>query len=239
MDASIRRMSSASPFASQRRAARSTRKVRVPRKANAKTPMLPMPSELLEATPNPDVVTVPARTVLSIEGTGAPEGETFQRALHALYGVAFTLKFARKKAGGLDFRIGPLEGRWWAALSGATIVLAPRETWRWCLRLAVPDGATQTEVREAIRVATGRKGGKLEKSVEATTVSLERLPAQRVGRSLHVGPYSEEGRTFDALDRALAKAGVKPAFSHLEVYLSDPRRTAPARLRTVLLRETH
>jgi len=58
-----------------------------------------------------------------------------------------------------------------------------------------------------------------------------------LGRALHVGPYADEPRTFARIDAALATAKRRPARAHLEVYLSDPRRTAPARLRTVLLRE--
>jgi hypothetical protein len=197
-----------------------------------------MPSQLLDATTHADVVMVPARKVLAIEGEGAPAGELFQKAVGALYGVAYTLKFARKKAGGAEFKIGPLEGRWWAALEGTAFMKAPRDTWRWRLRMAMPDDVTKAEVADAIAAATHKKGGKLEGSAEATTVSLERVPAQRVGRALHIGPFAEEGRTFDAIDRALADEGVKPAFSHLEVYLGDPRRTPPARLRTVLLHET-
>ena len=197
-----------------------------------------MPSQLLDATSCADVITIPARKVLAIEGAGAPEGESFQKAVGALYGVAYTLKFARKKAGGSEFKIGPLEGRWWAALEGTVFVQAPRDTWRWRLRLAMPDDVSEGEVAAAIAAATHKKGGKLEGSAEAKTVSLERVPAQRVGRALHVGPYAEEGRTFNVIDQALADAGVKPACSHLEVYLDDPSRTPLARLRTVLLHET-
>jgi hypothetical protein len=197
-----------------------------------------MPKLLLDATAQADVVTVPARKVLAYEGQGAPESEAFQRAFGALYGIAFTLKFARKFAGGNEFKIGPLEGRWWAAMEGADFVKAPRDTWRWRLRIAVPDDVTEAEVAATIEAAITKKGGKLEHSADAKKVVLEHVSAQRVGRALHVGPFAEEGRTFEVIGEALARAGVKPAFSHIEVYLSDPRRTPPARLKTVLLRET-
>jgi hypothetical protein len=225
---------------SRPRATRSLQKVHATRKPNGAkaAPDLPMPRALLDAAPSADVVTIPPRRVLAIEGAGAPEGELFQTAVGALYGVAYTLKFARKKTGGADFKIGPLEGRWWAALEGTAFLIAPRDTWRWRLRIAMPDDVTKTEVAEAIAAATRKKGGKLEGSAAAETVRLERIAAQKVGRALHVGPYAEEGRTFDAIEKALAAAGVKPAFSHVEIYLGDPRRTPPARLRTVLLRET-
>ncbi len=217
----------------------STHKPRTTRKPGAKkSPELPMPTVLLDASQTPDVVTIPARTALAYEGAGAPEGDAFQKAFGALYGIGYTLKFARKLAGGHEFKIEPLEGWWSAALQGPKFVEAPRESWRWRLRLAVPDDVTEAEVAETIMTATTKKGGKLENSTEAKRVFLERIPAQCVGRALHVGAYAEEGRTFEAIAKGLARAGIEPAHTHIEIYLSDPRKTPTARLKTVLLRET-
>ena len=209
-----------------------------PRKVRAKkNPPLPMPDVLYSATTQPDVVTVPARRVIACEGEGAPESDAFREALGALYGVAYTLKFGRKRAGAADFKIGPLEGHWSAAMPGKRFVQAPRATWRWKLRIAVPSDVTRMEFVAAVKAVTTKKGGKLENSAVAKRVELERIGAQRVGRALHKGPYSEEGRTLDAIGRAMAREDLKPSFSHIEVYLNDPRRTAPERLKTVLLRE--
>lgn len=195
-----------------------------------------MPALLLEASEAADVVTVPTRTVLALDGAGPPAAAMFQAAIAAIYGVTYTLKFARKRVGG-DFRIGPLEGRWTSSLVGEEFVDAPPETWIWQLRMAVPADVTPAEVQAAIFTATHRRGGKLEGSQEATAVRLVALPAQRVGRALHVGPYAEEPRTFARIAAAVAAAGERPAFSHLEIYLGDPRRTRPEALRTVLVRE--
>lgn len=208
------------------------------RRRAAPGPPLPMPAPLLAATPEPDVVGIPARTVLAIDGAGPPDGGAFQRSVGALYGAAYGLKFARKKGGGGEFKVGPLEGRWWA--EGAPEGLEgppPREAWRWRLRLAVPDGARDAEVEAVVRAAVSRKGGKLEGSEEARRVRVERIPAATVGRVLHVGPYADEPRSFARIAGALAAAGLRPGRAHVEIYLSDPRRTAAARLRTVLLRE--
>jgi hypothetical protein len=216
-----------------------TPKTRNKRKVGAnKSPSLPMPAILLEAVPTPDVVAIAARKALAYEGRGAPGGEAFQKALGALYGIAYALKFARKLAGGNEFKVGPLEGRWSAALEGTSFVQAPRESWRWRLRIAVPDDVTEAEVAATIRAATSKKRGKLENSEEAKRVFVERIPAQRVGRALHVGPYANEGPTLDAIGTALAAAGIEPAHTHVEIYLNDPRNTPPPRLKTVLLRET-
>lgn len=199
-------------------------------------PGLPMPEALYRGRPEADVVEVPARTALSIDGAGGPEQEAFGRSLGALYGVAYTLKFSRKGRG-RTFRIGPLEGRWWAEGAGNRFGVAPRETWRWRLRIAVPGDVTAAEVAGAIGTATGRKGGKLEGSADAARVALERIPAEAMGRVLHVGPYADEPASFEKIRAALAAAGRTGGMAHLEVYLSDPRRTRPEKLRTVLLRE--
>ncbi|HET8540997.1 MAG TPA: GyrI-like domain-containing protein [Anaeromyxobacter sp.] len=200
------------------------------------SPPLPMPAVLLDATEEPDVAEVPARTVLAVDGAGPPDEEPFARSLGALYGAAYGLKFARKKAGRGEFKVQALEGRWWAEGAPGTLA-APREAWRWRLRLAVPANVRAAEVAEVVRAAVSRKGGKLEGSEEARRVRLERVPKATLGRVLHVGPYADEPRSFARIDAALAAAGLRPAREHLEIYLSDPRRTPAARLRTVLLRE--
>lgn len=215
-------------------AKRPMQKLHEPRKGEKP---LPMPALLLDATEEPDIVTIPARSVLAFDGEGAPETDAFKAAFGALYGVAFTLEFARKAEGAAEFKIGPLEGKWWAALEGTAFLEAPRESWRWRLRIAMPEDMTETEVAIAIRAVTTRKGGKLEGDRDTLRVRLERVPAQRVVRALHVGPYAEERRTFERMARACEAAHVAGDFAHVEVYLSDPRRTPPAKLKTVLLRE--
>lgn len=204
--------------------------------AAAGRPALPMPRELLDATTEADLVTIPARSVLSIDGSGEPGSDRFQRSLKAAYGITFTLKFARKKSGRPDFGIGPLEGRWWSDQI-LPCARAPRRTWRWTLRMAIPRNVTATEVAHAIEAATTKRGGALEDSDEARHVRLERLPRQRVGRIMHVGPYATESASLTKVRDEIERHGFSCADRHIEIYLGDPRRTRPDRLRTVLLRE--
>jgi hypothetical protein len=201
----------------------------------APTPSSPMPEVLLRATPAADIVTVPARTVLGLAGRGEPGGELFQRSVAALYGVAYTLKFTRKRAGGRDFKVGALEACWWAGGGEAGFVRTPRQEWRWQLRLAVPEDVDRKEVSAAIAAATGKKGGKLAGSAEAAQVAVERLPAGRWGRVLHLGPYADEGPSIAKVVAAMKGEGSAPGADHVEIYLNDPRRTAPRKVRTVLL----
>jgi hypothetical protein len=194
-----------------------------------------MPEVLLKATLDADVVAVPSRTVLSIEGQGAPEGEPFRRSIGALYGVAYTLKFARKRGGRGDFRVGALEGSWGIDGPESAFLATPREEWRWRLRLAVPDDVTAKEVATTIATATTKKGGKLEASPEAARVELERISAARWGRVLHVGPYKDEAGSVAKIRSAIEAMGGTVGAGHVEIYLGDPRRTKPEKLRTVLL----
>jgi hypothetical protein len=202
----------------------------------AKLVPFPVPAILLDATTTPDVVEVPARRVVAIEGAGPPDDPAFQRAIGALYGVAYGLKFTRKAAA-RDFKIGPLEGRWWAEGAPERDLRAPRHTWRWKLRIAVPDDVEEAEVAAVVRAAVAKKGGKLEGSEEARRVSVERIPAMRVGRILHVGPYANESSSFARMEELFTTAGLRRARPHVEIYLSDPRRSKPEKLKTVLLGE--
>jgi hypothetical protein len=182
-------------------------------------------------------VQVPKRRCLAIDGGGSPGDEQFQQAIAALYGTAYTLKFARKKAGKHDFKIGPLEGRWAADVPAGTAGRPPASTWRWRLRIGVPADVTHDELERIKREIVTKRGGKLAGSPTVAHVFVEAIPAERVGRVLHVGPYASEPTSFARIGAVLADAGLNPAPTHIEVYLNDPRRARPAALRTVLLRE--
>ena len=189
-----------------------------------------------KASVAPDIVQIPERRALVIEGTGAPEGGEFERSIQAIYGITYTMKFERRHAGNGDIPIGPLEGDWWVQGAGGNASV-DRARWRWRLRMTVPDDVTDSEVQNAIAKATTRKNGKLFDSAEAGRVSLKRLPRSRCGRILHVGPYATEPESFAKLEALLAEHGLRREPWHTEVYLSDPRRTNPENLKTVLLVE--
>jgi hypothetical protein len=193
----------------------------------------PMPDVLWKAGEQPDIVQVPARTVLALDGQGEPEGARFQRSVNAIFGVSYALKFARK-AKALDFRVAPLEARWWVDEPDQSLVTAPRAHWRWQLRAAVPADLTDTELAEAVAEVRRKKAD----SDEAGRIHIVAVPPQRVGRALHIGPYRDEARTFAAIGAALAEHQIQPLPRHMEIYLGDPRRAAPDKLRTVICVET-
>jgi hypothetical protein len=131
----------------------------------------PVPKELLTASRKPDVVSVPKRQCLAVDGAGSPASAAFQDALGAVFGVAYALKFARKKDGAGDFKIGPVEGRWSAAGEPAAKGRPSPEQWRWRLRIGVPLDVKKTEVERMKREVVTKKGGKLEGSPVVPNVS--------------------------------------------------------------------
>ncbi len=196
-----------------------------------------VPRELVSAKRIADVVSVPQRRCLAVDGEGSPKDAAFAQAIGALYAISYTLKFARKKAGLTDFKVGPLEGRWSADVPPGTTVKPSPDKWRWRLRIGVPSDVTKAAIERVKHDVVTKKGGKQQGSPVVPRIFLESIPAQRVGRVLHIGPYSDEAASFELIAPVLVRAGLDAAPTHIEVYLNDPSRTRPDALRTVLLRE--
>jgi hypothetical protein len=180
------------------------------------------------APKNPALVRVGPARYLSVSGRGDPNGPGFGAAVGALYGVAFTIKMA-KKAAKKDYVVAKLEGLWWGEKQGKLLIDAPRSAWRWKVLIRVPTFVTASDVARAKRelVRRGKSGG---------TVRLESLREGRVVQLLHVGPYDREHESLGRMEEFTRAHGVRLAGRHHEIYLSDPRRVAPARLRTILRR---
>ena len=199
-------------------------------------PFLPTPDELLKGKRQPDLVEVPARLVLALDGAGGPGEAAFSSSVAALYGISYTLRFARKKAGNPVFKVGVLEGEWRAEGENLPIHEVPsQDTWRWRLQMCVPPDLTEEELKLAVEAATTKRGGKLESSEEAGRVRLLSIEPSRFARILHVGPYATEPESFAKIDELLSAEGLRREPWHMEVYLSDPSRTAPEKLKTGLL----
>ena len=182
-------------------------------------------------------MSIPRRRCLAVDGAGSPREPAFQEAVGTLFGIAYALKFARKRDGKSDFKIGPLEGHWSADGAGEGEGPPAPEHWRWRLRIGVPEDATREDLLRLERTVVSKKGGKLQGSIIVPHVFLESVPAQRLGRILHVGPYADEPASFARIASALERAGLTPAPTHIEVYRNDPRKTRSTRVETVLLRE--
>jgi hypothetical protein len=176
----------------------------------------------------PVFVEIKRASYLAIQGHGEPGGKTFIAAIGALYNVAFTVKMARKFAG-RDYAVSKLEGLWWLDDPKGSFLDAPPSTWNWKLMIRVPDFITGKEVAGAIEKLLA-KG----KPREVASVKLEELREGKCVQMLHLGPYDKERATIEQMLAHAAASGLKFHGLHHEIYLSDPRRVAPAKLRTIL-----
>jgi hypothetical protein len=175
------------------------------------------------------VLEVPPMSFLMVDGQGDPGGQAYLDAVGALYAVSFTLKFLLKKGeAAIDYSVLPLEGLWWTDDRDGFDV-ARRERWQWTGMIMQPPFITPAMVEEAIRQVAARKDTPALSKVRFATFH-EGLAAQ----ILHLGPYSAEGPTIERLHRFIAESGHALAGKHHEIYLSDPRRAAPERLKTVI-----
>jgi hypothetical protein len=174
----------------------------------------------------PSLIEVPELQFLMVDGTGDPnQPGQFQDAIQALYSLSYGAKFMLKKEG-VEFRVSPLEGLW-----GSAGGLNPNKkaTWRWTAMIMQPAAVTPA-VLEKVRADAMRK-----KPLPA--LSKVRLEAFREGLSaqiMHVGPYSAEAPTIVRLHEFIEKQGYRRAGKHHEIYLGDPRRSAPDRLKTLI-----
>jgi hypothetical protein len=180
------------------------------------------------ATRKPALVTIKPAAYLSIRGAGMPGDEQFRAQVGALYGVAYTVKMASKSAG-RDYKVCGLEGLWWAGRKGQGLSLPLPSRWNWKLLIRTPGFITQKHLRTAM-AALQEKG----KNGSVSAVRLERIREGRCVQALHVGPYDREHETIAAMMAFAGQKGYRFHGVHHEIYLSDPRRAAPERLRTIL-----
>ncbi len=175
-------------------------------------------------------VEVPPIAYLMVDGAGDPNtAPEFQPAIETLYGAAYTLKFSLKKAGiGPEYSLAPLDGLWWCdGIEGFD--QNNREIWRWTLMIAQPPHIKKETVDSAVSelVAKGKRG-------LWERLRLEILDEGLCVQTLYVGPYSDEGPTIAAMHKFVEDEACSLRGRHHEIYMSDPRRTAPEKLRTIL-----
>ena len=176
------------------------------------------------------------RNFVMVDGEGPPAESAFAARMPGLYATAYGLRFALKRRG-VTRRVGPLEGLWWSLDPAATLdaILGPgadtrsRDQWRWILMIGLPDEATETEMANAL--SAGRM--KVDPSLRPL-LRVEWFAEGRVAQVLHRGPYAAEKPTIERLQAAIGAAGLTPRGHHHEIYLGDPRRSAPERLKTLI-----
>jgi hypothetical protein len=185
-------------------------------------------------------VDVPDLAFVLVQGTGAPESPAFAEALQALYGVSYAAHFIERQRQ-VTTKVMPLEALWWtddpeqqdliqaSSLGHGTMADTDRARWHWQAMIVQPEPIDADIIAEAVDVTRRKR----------PSSGLDRLRYEhwREGLAvqlLHVGPYANEGPSIVRLHEAITAAGYRPRGRHHEIYLGDPRRSAPERLRTIL-----
>lgn len=187
---------------------------------------------LYRATTTPRLVQVPPLRFLCLDGHGDPNtSPAYAAAVQALYSVSYAAKFAVKKSGGPDFKVSPLEGLWWAE-DLSTFLTGDKSEWDWTVMLRQPDAVTDALFARLADEVAAKKS--MPAARELRLITFEEGAAAQV---LHVGPYATEAPTIVRLHQFIQEQGF--AFDghrhkHHEIYLGDPRRSAPDRLRTII-----
>lgn len=181
-----------------------------------------------------EIVDVPTLSFAMIDGRMTSnqlpaESPEFQQAIEALYGISYTLKFASKlrKDNPIDYPVMALEGLWWTE-SGEFDIARP-EGWLWTLMIMQPDHITPEMFQEALRRLREKRD-----SLALARLRLERFQEGLCMQTMHVGPYAEELATIERMKAFARENGYALRGKHHEIYLGDPRRAQPEKLRTIL-----
>jgi hypothetical protein len=175
------------------------------------------------------VVDVPPMNFLMIDGHGDPNtAQEYADAVEALYAVAYALKFVSKREKGKDYVVPPMEGLWWVE-NMKEFTTQDKSAWDWTMMIMQPEWVTQEMFEEALE--------QVEEKKNPPALSKLRLEAYAEGLSvqiMHIGPYEAEAPTIASMHAFIDQNGYQPAGKHHEIYLGDPRKVAPEKLKTVL-----
>jgi hypothetical protein len=177
----------------------------------------------------PSLVEVPERPFLMIDGEGTPGlAPEYLAAVEALYPLAYGMRAAIKRETGDGYTVLPLEGLWWA--DDMTAYRANRkDEWQWTLMIGLPAIASPEMAAKVLPEVTRKKG-----LAVGDRVRFELFDEGRCAQVMHIGPYSAEAPTIDLLHQFIADQGLQRRGLHHEIYLGDPRKADPAKLKTII-----
>jgi hypothetical protein len=185
----------------------------------------------------PSIINVPSTNYIAVRGQGNPNAEEgeYQQSIGLLYGIAFTIKMSKKSnhqiEGYFDYVVPPLEGFWWQ--DGADgIDYAHKDTFQWISVIRLPDFVTKDDFNWAIEEATRKK------KTDFSKVEFLAYDEGLCVQCMHVGPYDDEPATVGVMHDFMRKQGyvldITDRRMHHEIYLSDSRKVAPEKLKTVI-----
>ncbi len=177
----------------------------------------------------PELVKVPNFKFIMIDGTGNPNNsQDFQDSIQALYRACYTLKFMMRSEKKVDYPVMALEGLWWAD-DMDVFMTGARSEWKWTLMILQPSSVTKTLLKKAVREADKKKG-----LASLQNLRLEGYQEGLAVQMMHIGTYAGEEPTIRRLHDFARERGLNLRGKHHEIYLSDPQRVKPERMKTVI-----
>ncbi|MDP6456810.1 MAG: GyrI-like domain-containing protein [Candidatus Marinimicrobia bacterium] len=175
-------------------------------------------------------ITVPAFNFLMVNGVGDPNTAiSFQEAVGALYSLSYTIKFSNKsESPDFDFTVMPLEALWWSKNMDA-FTDGKKDEWEWTCMIHQPDFISEADVISAKESVMKKKD-----LFAVNDVRFETFEEGRSAQILYIGPYADEASTIKNIHQFISDADCELSGYHHEIYLSDPRRTAPEKLKTII-----
>lgn len=182
------------------------------------------------STKKVEVIDVPQMDFLMIDGEGDPNtSQTFKDAIEALFSLSYTLKFMVKKSEiALDYGVLPLEALWWSDDMSA-FCTGNKDAWKWTVMVMQPEIITLSMIEEATKEVHRKK--------KLAALPLARFQAFKEGKAaqiMHIGPFAEEGPTIEKVHAFIENSGRQKTGKHHEIYLSDIRRAAPEKWKTII-----
>ena len=188
----------------------------------------------------PEIVTVPKMNFLAVRGSGDPniEGGEYKESIGLLYGIAFTIKMSKKGArqieGYFDYVVPPLEGFWWQEDGRFSfgIDYSRKDKFQWISVIRLPDFVTKEDFNWAVEEASRKK------ATDFSKVGFLTYEEGLCVQCMHIGAYDDEPATIEGMHHFMEEQGytldITEQRYHHEIYLSDARRVAPERLKTVI-----
>jgi hypothetical protein len=175
------------------------------------------------------IVAVPAMNYLSIDGQGDPStSKVFSDAIEALYPLAYSIKFSIKKNLAIDYGVMPLEGLWWCD-NMELFSMENKNDWKWTLQIMQPDIVTASHFTKALAEVSAKK-----KLPALSQINFGNFNDGLSAQLLHIGPYNNETENIKRLHQFIHDNGYILSGKHREIYLSDARKTAPEKLKTII-----
>ncbi len=176
-----------------------------------------------------EIVDVPIMNFLMVNGSGDPNtAQEYKDAVEALFAVSYALKFMVKREKGVDYGVLPLEGLWWTD-DMTQFSTENKDIWKWTSMIMQPEYVTEDLVSKALEQVEKKKN-----PPALSKIRFENFHEGLSAQIMHIGPYSAEAPTIEKLQNFIRENGYELRGKHHEVYLSDPRRSTPEKLKTII-----